>query len=243
MNDNDEIIVKDIQDNRGITDIGAALFVKRGGDTKYHLWMLTTNIPANGSTISNIDTTVLTSRVNTGKAGRSNPGTRSVTFLAHRDNFEILKNDHRKTLDFLQVNPDGTGYKFSAQVTHYQDEATVGTALTGKADLTVTKADELPISNVMDIIQDTVTFESAIAAVVRVKAENGDGHTATINVETDPADATVTATSDTTSVATAAIASGVLTITGVAAGSAIVKVTASKTDLATGTTHILVIVE
>lgn len=234
-----DYVVKDIPDQRGISDIGAALFIKRGGETKYHLWLPLTNIPATGSNPDRLDTTVTTARRKTSTPGRIDPGDKSCTFLAHRDNFEILRQDNRKRLDFLQVNPDGTGYKFQGIVTSYQDETSVGSNLTGKAVITVTDSDELPVINVADIIQETVTFTSAIEAVVTISATGST----TINVETDPADATVAAVSDTTGVATATISSGVLTITGVAAGSAIVKLTASKTGCANGVTHILVIVE
>ena len=151
----------------------------------------------------------------------------------------ILKEDHRKTLDFLQVNPDGTGYKFQGKVTSYQDETSVGSNLTGKAVITVTKSDELPLDNVVDLIQETVTFISAIEGVVKI---SGTG-TVKMNVETDPSDASVTATSGATGVATVAIEEGVLTITGVKAGSSIVKVEATKDGCYKGVTHILVIVE
>ena len=157
--------------------------------------------------------------------------------MAHRDNFEILRKDYKKTLDFLQVNPDGTGYKFQGIVDTYQDEVSVGGNLTGKAVITVTKSDELPIINVVDLIQETVTFVSAIDAVVKIAGPEK------LNVETDPADATVTAVSDTEGVATVAVESGVATITGVKAGSAIIKITAKKSDCADGVTHVLVIVE
>lgn len=232
-------IVKNIVDNRAISDIGAALFVKRGGESKYHLWMPLTNIPATGSTNETIDTTVTTARMSTSIAGRQNPGQKECTFMAHRDNFMILREDNRKTLDFLQVNPDGTGHKFQGMVTSYQDEVTVGGNLTGKAVITVTKAEELPVSNVLDIIQDTVTFESAVPAVVYISGTGSES----INLETDPAEATVTAESDTEGVATAVVTANALKITGVKSGSAIVKVTAKQTDCADGITYILVKVE
>lgn len=215
------------------------MFIKRGGESKYHLWLPLTNIPATGSAPETIDTTVTTSRVKTSTAGRQDPGQKECTYMAHRDNFEILRADHRKTLDFLQVNPDGTGYKFQGEVSSYQDEVSVGGNLTGKAVITVKKADELPVINVVDLIQESVTFVSAIDAIVEIA---GTG-TAKVNVETDPADATVTAESDATGVATVQVAEGVATITGVKSGSAIVKLTAKKADCADGVTHILVIVK
>ena len=230
---------KNISDRRAISDIGAAIFVKRGGESKYHLWLTVTNIPATGSTNESIDTTVTTSIRNTSVDGRQNPGTKEFTYFAHRDNFEILREDNGKELDFLQVNPDMTGHKFSGKVRSYQDEVTVGSALTGKATVTVTSSEETAVINVLDLIQDTVTFESAIDAVVHIKS----GAEVKVNVETNPADATVTATLDAEGIATANIAEKVLTISGTAKGSTVVKLTAKAADCADGRTHILVVVE
>lgn len=236
----EQYFVKKIDDTRAVSDIGSALFVKRGGETKYHFWMALTNIPATGSENETIDTTVTTSRTNTSIPGRSNPGQKVCTFMSHRDNWEILKADFRKNLDFLQINPDGIGFKFQGKVTGYQDEVSVGSNLTGKAVITVTSSEELPINNVADIIQDTVVFTSAIDSVVKLKAEE----TYKINVETNPADATITAENDTEGVATAEYKDNVLTITAVAAGSALIKLTGKKEgECATGVTHILVVVE
>lgn len=232
-------LVKNIVDNRAMTDMGAALFAKRGGETKYSLYLPLTNIPATGSANETVDTTVTTARQNTSVAGRANPGQKECTFQAHRDNFEKLKEDYRKKVDFLQVNPDGTGYKFQGEVTFYQDEISVGSNLTGKLVITVTNSEELPIINVVDLIQDTVIFESAIPAMVKI-ATSG---TEKVTVEVDPVEATVTAKSDTESVAKANLADKVLTISGVAKGSAIVTLEAAAAGVTTGKTHILVIVE
>lgn len=236
----DKYLVKNVADNRAMSDIGAAIFVKRGGDKAYHLWLAVTNIPATGSEPETIDTTVTTTRTNTSTPGRINPGQKVCTFMAHRDNFEILKKDNRKVLDFLQVNPDGTGYKFQAEVTSYQNEVTVGGNLTGSAVLTVKKADEEPLSNVADLIEETVTFATAISGLIKIKVSDGEVKE---NVETDPADATTTVESDTTGVVTQTLEDGVLTITPTKAGSALLKITAKKDGCADGVTHILVVVE
>lgn len=233
-----EPVVKKIDDLRAYSDIGSAIFVKRAGQEKYSLWLCVNNIPATGSAPDTIETTVTTSRSKNYVFGRKDNAAKECTFMAHRDNFMILKEDYNKKLDFLQVNPDGTGWKFQGYVSFYQDEASLGSALTGKAVITVSSADELPVDDVTDIIQETVTFISAIDDIVKIQ---GTGKYEIV-VETDPADATVTATSLTEGVATASYADGKVTITGVASGSALVKIVASKTGCASGTTYVLVIV-
>lgn len=233
----EDMIVKEINDPRAMTDIGAAIFVKRAGATKYSLWMPVTNIPATGSAPDQLETTVTTSRKKNYTFGRQDNAQKECTFMAHRDNFEILRQDYNQRLDFLQVNPDGVGFKFQGFVSFYQDEVALGSNLTGKAVITVTQSDELPIIDVSDLIMETVTFISAVPAIVTISGAASS--TKEINVVTDPADATLAATSLTTSVATVAVSGGKVTITSVASGSAIIKLTATKSDCATGTTYIL----
>lgn len=232
-------IIKAIDDTRAYSDIGSAIFVKREGATKYSLWLTVTDMPATGSAPDTIEKTVTTSRVKNYTFGRKDASQKEFTFMAHRDNFEILKQDYNKKLDFLQINPDGTGWKFQGYVSFYQDAVSLGANITGKGVITVSHADDLPITDVTDIIEETVTFISAIDDIVVIE---GTG-TKTIAIETDPADATIQADSSAKSVATAQISSNKLTITGVANGSTIVKLTATKQGCANGVTHILVMVK
>lgn len=230
------MLVKNIDDTRAMTDIGAAIFAKRAGETKYSLWMAVTNIPATGSAPEQVETTVTTSRKKTYTFGRQDNPQKECTFMAHRDNFMILKEDYNKQLDFLQVNPDGTGWAFQGFVSFYQDEISVGSNLTGKAVITVSSSEELPRENVSDIIQETVTFVSAVPADVTIKGTD----TYKLNVVTDPSDATLTGTSLTESVATVQVSDKEVTITGVAKGSCLIKLEASKADCTKGTTYVLV---
>ena len=233
------MLVKAIDDTRAMTDIGAAIFAKRAGQAKYALWLPVTNIPATGSAPDQVETTVTTSRKKTYTYGRQDNPQKECTFMAHRNNFKVLKNDYNKQLDFLQINPDGTGWKFQGFVSFYQDEVSVGSNLTGKAVITVSSSEELPVDDVSSLIQDTVIFTSAIPSDVQL---TGTG-TTSFDVTTDPAVATITATSDTVGVATVAVSSGTVTITGVAAGSALVKIVAASSGAANGESYILVTVK
>lgn len=233
-----EPILKAIDDNRGMSDIGSAIFVKRTGESKYHLWLAVSDMPATGSAPETIEKTVTTSRTKNYIFGRKDNAQKEFTFMAHRDNFMTLKQDYNKELDFLQVNPDGTGWKFKGFVSFYQDAVSLGSALNGKAVITVSQGDELPVDDVTDIIQESVIFTNAIPEIVRL---TGTG-TQTLVIETDPSDATVAVQSSATGVATASVSSKTVTITGVATGSTIVTITATKTNLQSGVTHILVLV-
>lgn len=231
-----EPIIKAIDDNRAQTDMGSAIFVRREGQTKYSLWLPVSDMPATGSAPETIEKTVTTSRTKNYMFGRKDNAQKEFTFMAHRDNFMTLKGDYNKQLDFLEVNPDGTGWKFQGYVSFYQDAVSLGSAISGKGVITVSKADELPLDDVTDLIMESVIFTSAIPEIVNLA---GTAST-TVVIECDPADAEVTVASAATGVATAAISSNVLTITGVATGSSIVTLTATKSGCAAGTTHILV---
>lgn len=234
-------IVKDIPDNRAAIDIGAAIFIKRDTDTKYHFWLPVSTLPATGTAPEQVETTVTTARKKTYIFGRQDSPQMELTFNAHRDNFKRLNSDFNKQRDFLLVNPDGTGYKFAGYVSYYQDEVSVGNALTGKAVITVSSSEEKHRLNVLDLIQDTVTFTSVIPEVVDITTTGGAYKFLPV---TDPADATITPTSDTQTVCTVAMGTsgdlGKVIITPVAAGTAIVTLTGSKTNFADGETTILV---
>jgi hypothetical protein len=233
-----EPILKAIDDNRGMSDIGSAIFVKRAGETKYHLWLAVSDMPATGSAPETIEKTVTTSRTKNYIFGRKDNAQKEFTFMAHRDNFMTLRQDYNNELDFLQVNPDGTGWKFKGFVSFYQDAVSLGAALNGKAVITVSQGDELPIDDVTDIIQESIIFTNAIPEIVKL---SGTG-TETLVIETDPSDATVAVASSATGVATASVSTKTITITGVASGSAIITITATKNGLHSGVTHILVLV-
>ena len=230
------MLIKNIDDTRAMTDISSAIFVKRAGQSKYSLWLPVTNIPATGSAPETVETTTTTSRKKTYTFGRQDNPQKECTFMAHRNNFKTLEADYNKQLDFLQINPDGTGWAFTGFVSFYQDEISTGSNLTGKAVITVSSSEELPRDNVSDIIEETVTFVSAVDSDVTIKGKG----TYEINVVTDPADATLEAASLTEGVATATVSSKEVTITGVATGSCLIKLTAKKSGCADGVTYILV---
>ena len=231
-------IMKNIDDQRAFTDMGAALLVQKASG-KYSLFLPVTDTPATGSAPDQQETTTTTSRRKTYTAARQDTPQKEFTFYPHRDNFRILKEYYGKKASFMQLNPDGTAWLFEGSVSYFQDAISTNSVAAAKLSITVSSAGELPIDNAYDLIEDTVTFTNAIEAVVTVK---GTG-THTINVMTDPADATLDVVSESTDVATATNNDGIVTITGVKAGSSIVTIKASKTGNASSTTTVLVIVE
>ena len=216
---------------------GSALLMKKANG-KYSILLPVEGTGENGSTPAQLDKTAIGNRQATSVEGRSENPQKTIPFFLHRDNIKILESISGETHDFLRLLPDFTGFKYTGQVSYMANNTDVGSLEQGQITITPTSKDEY-VENCYDLVEDTVVFTSGIDEVVTIE---GTG-TKEIALTTSPADATVAAVSDTTGVATAAIASGKLTITGVAAGSAIVTLTASKSGYASFERSILVIVE
>ena len=231
-------IIQEISD-RAFSDVGSAIMIKDLVDGLYSLFLPVTNIPATGSAPETVEKTVTTEGTKSYIMGRQDSPQKELTFYAHRDNFIRLKNAKGQTREFLQVNPDGTGFLFRGQISFYQDEVSVGSNITGKAVITVTGSTEEPVDNVMDLIKPTALFNGEVADTVVLKGTEKKE----MQIVADPEGATVTAESDTTGVATATYESGKLTVTGVKKGSSIVTLTVKQTGYADNFTTILVIVE
>ena len=163
-----------------------------------------------------------------------------------KDNIKILDAIKGEVHDFIRLLPDFTGVKFSGTADYMWNNTDVGALEQGQLTITPTTKDEY-VENCYDLVEDTVVFTTGIDEVIYLSATSSDAnHTKVYNLSTDPADATITATSDTTSNATAVMGTGAntkqCTITGIAAGSAIITLKAEKTNYASFERSILVIV-
>ena len=216
---------------------GSALLMKKANG-KYSILLPVEGTGENGSTPAQLDKTAIGNFQATSVEGRSENPQKTIPFFLHRDNIKILEAIAGETHDFLRLLPDFTGFKYSGQVSYMANNTDVGSLEQGQITITPTSKDEY-VENCYDLVEDTVVFTSGIDEVVTIE---GTG-TKEIALTTSPADATVAAVSDATGVATAAYASGKVTITGVAAGSAIVTLTASKSGYASFERSVLVIVE
>lgn len=218
---------------------GSALLMKKANG-KYSILLPVTGTGENGSTPAQLDKTAIGNPQATSVEGRSENPQKTIPFFAHRDNINILEDIKGETHDFIRLLPDFTGVKFSGTVTYMLQNTDVGALEQGQITITPNSSDEY-IENCYDLVEDTVVFTSSIDEVVTI---DGTG-TSTISLSTNPADATITASSDTTGVATVSYTSSTnsVTITGVASGSAIVTLTATKTGYASFKRTILVIVK
>lgn len=215
---------------------GSALLMKKANG-KYSILLPVTGTGENGSTPAQLDKTAIGNRQATSVEGRQDNPQKTIPFFTHRDNINILEGIKGETHDFLRLLPDFTGFKFSGKVSYMASNTDVGSLEQGQITITPETSDEY-IENCYDLVEDTVVFTSAIDEVVTIE---GTG-TKEIALTTNPADAAITASSETVATATASIASGKLTITGVANGSTIVTLEATKEGYASFKRSILVIV-
>lgn len=216
---------------------GSALLVKKANG-KYSLLIPIEGTGENGSTPAQLDKTAIGNAQATSVEGRTDNPQKTMPFFLHRDNINILESYKGKTVDFLRLLPDFTGFKYSGQISYMANNTDVGSLEQGQITITPTSKDEY-VEDCFDLVEDTIVFTSSIPEVVNLK---GTGKEEMV-LSTNPADATLAAVSGTTGVATAAITDKKLTITGVTKGSSIVTITASKTGYASFVRTILVLVE
>lgn len=189
---------------------------------KYSMFMPVAGVPATGAAPTMLDITVTTDSREKQIPGRQAAMDIELTALNTIDN-KIRFNAIRGTSqDFLIFYPDGSGYRFSGVVSGWADAVDLGSTPNLIMSVGVTRADDDFIINVLDLMEDIVTFETTFNARPYVLT-NGETFEAIVN--TFPATATVTVESDTPTVATAAITAGKLTVTGVTEGTATIKLT------------------
>lgn len=216
---------------------GSALLVKKANG-KYSLFLPVEGTGENGSTPAQLDKTAIGNPQATSVEGRTENPQKTLPFYLHRDNINVIEEAKGKTLDFLRLLPDFTGFKYSGTVSYMANNTDVGGLEQGQLTITPTSKDEY-VEDCFDLVEDTVVFTSAIDEIVNI---SGTG-TYSFNVTTNPADATVSVTSATTGVATATKGeNGEITIKGVANGSSIVTIEASKSGYASFKRSVLVIV-
>ena len=221
---------------------GSALLMKKSNG-KYSILLPITGTGENGSTPAQLDKTAIGNKQATSVEGRQENPQKTIPFFTHRDNINVLEGIKGETHDFLRLLPDFTGFKYSGTVTYKANNTDVGSLEQGELTITPTSSDEY-VENCFDLVEDTVIFTSSIDEVATV-GHTGDSATKIISLATNPADASISATSDTTGVATVSYTASTnsITITGVTAGSAIIKLVASKSGYASFTRTILVVVE
>lgn len=209
--------------DKGFISKGASLMILDSSDSKYFMLIPTTDMPETKGAPSTQAKTVLTDGSVTEVEGLQTNEQKTYTFNYHRDNIRQLKKYVNKSLSFLERNPDNTGEKYTGTMKFGRSALSVDGIVQGQMFITVNSADELPVDDVRDIIKKTAIITTPLPDVEISGTNNVE-----IAIETSE-NATVTATSESTTIATATYSDGKLTITGVAAGTTLIDLETSAT--------------
>ena len=207
--------------DKGFISKGACLMVLDDVDSKYFMLIPTTDMPETKGAPSTQAKTVLTDNSVTEVEGLQTNAQKTYTFNYHRDNIRQLKKYIGKSLSLLERNPDNTGERYKGTVRFGRSALSVDGIVQGQMFVTVNEADDLPIDDVRDIIKPTAIITTPLPDVsisgtnkVELALETSEG-------------ATINATSESSTIATATYTDGKLTITGVAKGFTLVNLEVS----------------
>ena len=231
MNDFNSVIDRALSEHQG------SCIMNKKANGKYSLFMPVTNTGELGSAPEQIQKTVIGNMAHSYIQGRKDSPQQSLTYYVHRDNLRLLNEYKGQTLDFLRVFPDFSAVKYSGMIDGTFSDTAIGSAEQGTISVTITVPEEI-VDDCYDLIEDTAIFTNDIPQMVQIEGTGKHEFNVTMN----PADATVAATSETAGVATVTANGGKVTITGVKAGSAIIKLVVSADGYASWTRTIHVIV-
>lgn len=215
--------------DKGLLSKDSALMVYDTTLSKYKLLIPTTDLPETKGAPSTQEKTVLTDHSVTEIEGLQTNAQKTYTFNYHRDNLIQLNKFVNKTLQFMEVNPDLTGEKFTGTLVYGRSAVSVDGVVQGQIFITVNSAEDLPVTDARSEIVNTAVCTTPLNDIeLQYKTSS-----VVIDLKTEPTDATVTAASSSASIATAAVTNGKLTITGVAQGNAMITLTIEKSGEAT----------
>ena len=198
---------------------------------KYVLALPLETLPSLTGDTETFDNNVTTSRTVGKIVGKKTLDNKDVTFLWHRDNVCRLEELVGRPHDFLVSYKDGTGWKFTAQITYRPDDATASDKLTGTLTFIPSQVDDVVTLNVYDQMAKTVVITNSLPFEINLSSKKMEekfqvllsDESGTVTVESDNTaiTATYTAGDSQTSkpatisvkVASATNTSGIITIT------------------------------
>lgn len=232
--------------NRGMTGEYGQLNVFDNALNKYVLLLPLETLPSVVGSTNTVENDVTTSRVIGKIKGKKTIDDKDVTFLWHRDNIERLNQFIGKQNDFLVSYKDGTGWKFSGEITYKNDDGTASDKLTGTLTIIASDVDEVATSNVLDMMAKTcVITNNNLPSEIRLEPSG----TYEIPLKFSNAEATLkldnsSKVPSTNSSIVGTFTSGKLTITaGSSKTNGVLSLTPTVTGEAGWTNHVLVIVE
>lgn len=153
-------------EHKGQSGYRSAILVKEQGETLYSLLVASETVPSVFGSQDSFEFDLLNSPVKGKIAGKMTLDDKEVEVLHHRDNvyrFEQLKD---KVLDFMFVDGQFVGYKFSGTLSYRVNDATAD-VLRGTYTITPMSADTTPIMDARALCQETLCFADVVPDTVK----------------------------------------------------------------------------
>lgn len=223
----------------GIISAGSGIYVMDETLKKFVLLVPVSDMPA-GSAPETIENPILSVAVNGQVEGKQTMEQKTFTFNWNRDNTRRLKEFAGKQVKLLERDGmEFTGHMYNGTIAYDKAEMADNAIMNGQLFITVTE-DLGQIDDIRDLIAKTAIITSPLSNVVLNGTEN-----VKLMVE-GSAGATITAKSESESIATTNYSDGVLTVTGSAVSKeayTIIEVTASATGEASSKRTFMVTVK
>ena len=221
-------------EHKGQAGYRAAILVKEQSASLYSLLVASETVPSVFGTPDSFEFDLLNSPVKGKIAGKMSLDDKEVEVLHHRDNvyrFDKLKN---KVLDFMVVDSNFVGYKFSGTLSYRMNDASAD-VLRGTYTIMPMSADPNPVLDARSLCQETLCFADVVPDTVKA------GDKITLSVVQTSASATFTAAkineNGTETPEVSAISEGVFTAP---VGGGLYAITASASNYASWTTTVYV---
>jgi hypothetical protein len=155
------------KESRAKSGYKSAWLVKMPGNTKYSLIGGTESVPYVFGDKETFDFNLLQSPVIGQVEGKVNLEPVDVPVLHHRDNAYRYEKLEGLTLDFMSINSEFVGYKFTGTIDYRPNTAE---ADVNRATVTITPMDAsaTPIFNAREEIMPTLCFKSSIPDTIKV---------------------------------------------------------------------------
>ena len=158
------------KETRALSGYKSAWLVKDPDLGKYCLIGATESVPYVFGDKETFEFDILQAPTKGQVEGKPSLEAQDIEVLHHRDNayrFEKLKG---KTLDFMTINGEYVGYKFSGTLDYRPNNAE---ADVNRATVTITpmSAEATPVFNARNEIAETLCFESAVPTTIKVSEE------------------------------------------------------------------------
>lgn len=220
----------------GVHSVGSALYVFDDTLSKFVLLVPTSDMPAGAGAPDTIENPILTVTRNGQVEGKQTIEQKELTYNYNRDNNRRLDKYVGKQVKLLERDGmEFTGNIYLGTISYSKNAYEDNEIMNGTIYVTVNE-DLGYVDDIRDLIALTAVIKTPLPALT---VQVGEANAVSIKLETT-ANATVTATSESTSVATATMSNNTLSITGVATGFTIIKLTCSATNEGTSERTVMV---